>query len=338
MGSLNIVNEMLDGKWDGVSPHDAEQKERVINFLNEWLFHVDDFFGESVDSSEDVTGVRCVWVFPNQWVFTMPHDAPAFFAHLEDEIKSDDPMFDIVMGDVLDPAQWTYEAAVNGWLRKHFLAYEDEPSEIITILARLEALWGKPYVVYPMLNLVERVTDDEKYYTDEINNEEESGDVYNLVGVKKAVMRMFKALHSGEVKKYLPWDLKLAYPYDYVPRYSAAGRVYALSNELDDTGEWFISLDEHCGSCLSGMRSSHYESNPGKVFHEFVTWGQSARYEWGADGATNVKVYVTEESLDALKPFLIKHGFYNTVDDIDEQYGSSQHGEIVLKIGEHIPF
>ena len=291
-------------------PHTVEHQMDVMTFFNELLFYMNEIWDEKYEHSDYCLGKRVVFLFPNDWMLTLPNDAPAVISHHTEEIFEDTPMFKTIMGDLFDPEQWEYKKAINGWQRANFQAFEDEPSELYTILTRLTVLWGQPKLIIPLLDHIERLTDDYDYYLEEIEKEEMEEGETETVKAKKFLLQVFKMLKEETLQKLIPWETSTEFGSSYIPNWSAAGRIYAMTSELEDTKEWFVALDEHCGSCLSGTRKWFTEEYPELTeYNEFVTWGQSSEEEWFPNGSTRVTVYLYEDALKKLTPYLIKYGF-----------------------------
>lgn len=314
MVAVNVIDKVLDTPVSGVDVGSVAHRLGFLDFLNLWMLDAYKFFDYGFERSSEVLAFRNVWVFDNRWVFVMPHEGSCVISHLDDEVIADNAMFGEVLGDLLDGGQWVYNVGVNGWERKDFHASEEATSEVLTVLYRLEALWGKPKLVVPLLEHVERVMDDEEYFFEQIAEREDDGED---VGFLKSLMRLFKAYHEDAVAVYSPWGLELVMGDEYIPAWSGVGRVFQMVAELENTNDWYIYLDEHCGSCCRGSRNSADEYRGSPYPYEFITWGQSAEGEWFPDGAVSVETHVHGESLQQLGSYLIKYGFC-TEEDVEE--------------------
>jgi hypothetical protein len=310
-------------------PHDVDYQMVLVDFLNELIFYMPELDDDRIESSDYCLGKRFVFLFPNGWMLTLPNDAPSVITHHTEEISEDNPMFKTIMGDIFDPEQWDYKKAINGWHRANFQAFEDEPSETITIINRLTALWGKPKLIIPLLDHIEKITDDEEHYLEKIEETKSSGET-ETASAQKLLLQAFKMLKEGSLQRHSPWEVATEYGSSYIASWSAAGRIYALASELEDSEKWFVSLDEHCGSCMSGTRKWFNESYPDRTeYDEFVTWGQSSEEEWFADGSTRVNIYVYGDALKNLTPYLVKYGFV-AEEDLNNFDYNAEH--IILEI------
>lgn len=316
-GQSNIINEILDTPAEKLDLHNAAYQASLLDFLTEWCFYKDALFPRC-EHSDWALGLRIVFHFDNDWMLVLPTDTPAVITHLNDEIKKDNPMFEEIMDDMFDRGEWEYQRAVNGWTRSRYLVFEDPKPGLYALLKKLETMWGKPKLVLPFLEYVELTKDDAEYFTEEADKKKEKGEDVDSV---YKIVRLLVTIANNEIEPYLPWETELTFGSDYIPEYSAAGRLFRLGSDLEDAG-WFVNFDEHCGACAAPMFKDFEEQNPGKPYHTFMTWGQSAGEEWFPDGSVEVNVFLTEEAAEAIVPFLVKNGF---LDERDVEDGVPEH-------------
>lgn len=330
---LVTVDDVVNVPAGDVNVYDVAHQMKMVRVFNDWLLNAWRVFGEQVDYSSYSLAFRTVFVFPNGYIFTLPNDASAVLSHLSEELSENHEIFDSFTGDVLDKEQWKFEPAVNGWQRQNFVAFEELDSDMFTIISRFTSLWGAPKLVLPWQDIMDNVCDDKEYYLEQAEDKDTEGATEDAEAFR-TVVSLMESVKDGVLQKYSPWTVEIVWGTDYVSNYSGVGRVFRLANELEDNG-WFVSLDEHCGSCLSGTRKSFNESEPEKInAPEFITWGQSSSYEFFPDGSSEVHVYTyVEEEAEKLFPYLVKYGFYdegawNTMDTEGEI-------DFLLKIGNY---
>lgn len=329
MEQSNVIDEILKTPVADVKLSSIEHQAKIVDFIHEWLFFSHRVFGTRPEHSEEVLGARNVFVFPNGWTYTLPCDAPGVISSLTEEVREDDRTIEEIVGEVLNPDSWRFDKSINGWEYVEE-EYEEDPAVTLTVLARLSALWGDPTLVMPFLELMERIESDPQHFLDQAAKSESQGD-HESARSQRLIIRFLQSLTEGTAAQYIPWSIEFAYGSAYIPRYSTVGRIFGLADDLRSTGNWFVSLDEHCGSCLSTNSTQFIQEHPGlERFHEFVTWGQSSEEEYCPNGSANVRVQLTREGLADARPLLSKWGF--GLPDHDEEGDEEHAGETDLKL------
>lgn len=291
-----------------------------IDVLTNWFLTCEYLFPkQNADRAEEVLGFRCVWEFPNGWTLTTSEDAALTIAHRTDKISADNTtVLDALRGD-FDITTWGYAAAINGWQRTSMLAIEEEDDFLPRVLATLTDTWGMPSVLLPWQNYVDMVADDLDTIEEFIDEApEEARDAL------RSTVLLMQSAHNKNLQARLPWIANIWWGDDGLPQWSSAGRIWAMASELDDAGNWIVSLDEHCGSCFSGEVTAFKKRYPDVTeYCTFVTWGQSSYGEWEQDGRTSVEIHVgTEQEGKALLPYLVKYGFI-TDEDLEDMEDNS---------------
>lgn len=252
--------------------------EALIGWLNTEIT-------EYTEGSYEAVARRAVWVFPNGYMLTVGTSINPTIAKIETPVSADDA----VPFECMDESKWYYEKSVNGWTRIEGL----EPKDLSEFISLLTEEVGKPYLGLPWRNTVDNIADGNYELEWFAEPEDEK---YELYKSQIELLNIF-TVEDSSILKNIPWEVKLGYEDDFMSEYCDYYRFGRLASFLEETGEWIVILDEHCGACSSGTRKSIVESNPkleGKP--EFLTWGQNSQYMYLPNGQISVVVSLYEDS------------------------------------------
>lgn len=306
--SFTKFKEYLDSPQSVKASHPLSAAS-FVESLTGWL-HTD--ITDYTEGSSEAVARRAVWVFDDRWLLTLGTEINVTISGFQDKV---DESSIVDLFEDFDDSEWVYNEKVNGWSSTEPLEYEN----FIYIIEEMSKVFGVPKLFLPWEYRLQNVLDEgeESYsYWDE---GEEKHELY------KAFYELMMLFDEGKIAKVSPWEITIVGEEDYMSDYCVYSRFFEVVNELQDSGEWLVIIDEHCAACSRGSRESEIANNPAlETAPEFMTWGQNSQSSYLPDGQMWAEVMLDDYSW-GLKLIRIanKHGFSIAVPKNEDDYSGA---------------
>lgn len=283
--------------------------ETFIHGLAGWL---DTSIAEYTEGAWEAVSRRAVWVYPNELMLTIGTSITPTLSYLNVETHADDKA---PLPSTESRKNWSWVYNINGWASDKNFTVE----ELAILVDRLTQLYGEPKLCLPWVYKVEGAVDEGEDYYSYWDTEDEEHVLY------KSFYELAVLIAEDKIGKISPWVLEITDEDGYMSEYSKYSKFRNLVNELEESGEWLVILDEHCAACASGTRTSYYDSDPTwKSKPEFMTWGQNSQDSWLPNGEIYADVWLEEfrHGVDLMQK-ANKHGFNFEIPSNEDDYTGS---------------
>jgi hypothetical protein len=282
---------------------------RLIEALSGWL---DTSVAEYAEMYADSLRRRITWLYPNKTSFTLGTNMQPTFAHVTEEWNENTPL-----PELFEPSNWIFAPHANGWQTNQDYSFET----LLEILQALEEMYGKPKLILPWEDAVERVQYEDKediVYSDEESDPDGYAD-------ENGFYELSKFIAEDKLKYFSEWECEVCYGDEYVSEYSDYGRFDSFVSEIIDAKLVVPNLEEHCAACSHGVYDNAVKQDPqleGKPV--FLTWSQNSQGMVNPDGAISIDVWMEDEETAAkLEAIAKKHGLEYSYSGGEFMFGSS---------------